>query len=95
MTLKNYTWIKEFTVTAHNKQEAREKLKEEFDFESFILHGRDMGVWLKFSKTEKASKHDKEYYKYVENEYLDNPKDLPWPKDENSDYKYNDEFDDD
>ena len=53
-----------------------------------------MGVWLKFFKTGKSSKYDKEMYQYMENEYLDNPKDLSWPIDENSDYKYNDEFDD-
>ena len=83
-----------FLISAHDRENPDGlKLKEEFEFESFILHGRDMGVWLKFSKTEKASKYDKEYYKYVENEYLDKPKDLAWPKDENSDYKYNDEFD--
>ena len=54
MTLKNYTWIKEFTVTAHNKHEAREKLKEECGFEPFTLFYRDMGVWLKYFETQKA-----------------------------------------
>ena len=80
MTLKKYVWVYKFPITAHTKKEAIEQIKMDFDFESVIIHGRDISIDLEYLGIEKVRDYDKKMYEYMENEYSDNPEDLNFPR---------------
>ena len=77
--LKNYVWVKKFSITAHSKDEAIEQLKDDFDSDSVTISGRDLSVDLEYLKTENPRKYDIEMYEYMKNELLKNPKKLKFP----------------
>tara|TARA_B110000263_G_scaffold127715_1_gene111088 strand:- start:157 stop:564 length:408 start_codon:yes stop_codon:yes gene_type:complete len=77
--LKNYVWVKKFSITAYSRKEAVEQLKEDFYSDSVMITGRDLSVDLEYLETEKARKYDIDMYNYMKNEHSKNPKKMNFP----------------